>query len=198
VISAQCVDSLAMPASEPLTTASALLKKAQEWDSQALGEIHDRYYARVYRYVFFRVGDEALAEDIASEVFVRLLAALRANQTITNLTGWLFGVAAHLVVDHFRRAPREHARLSEEFRSMALTDAEAEANLQLGEIRAAMQRLTPDQQNVLTLRFGGGFNLEQTAQLMGKTINAVKVLQFRATAALRRLLNETTHDGSVD
>jgi RNA polymerase sigma-70 factor (ECF subfamily) len=54
-----------------------------------------------------------------------------------------------------------------------------------------MRRLTPDQQNVLTLRFGNGFSLEQTAKIMGKSVNAVKVLQFRATASLRRVLGET-------
>ncbi len=172
-----------------------LLHRARAGDPRALGEIHEQYYARIFRYALFRLGDEAAAEDIASEVFVRLLDALRSNRAPhTTLGGWLFGVAAHLVVDHFRRAPREQSPLWEGLMTTDSAAHEAEERLQHSQVRAAMRRLTPDQQEVLALRFGEGFSLDETARVMGKSVNAVKVLQFRATAALRRVLGETDHD----
>jgi RNA polymerase sigma-70 factor (ECF subfamily) len=175
-----------MPASDP---SSWLLQKAREGDARALGEIHDRFYAPLYRYALFRLGDHALAEDIASEVFLRFLDTLQSDHPPhTTLQGWLFAVAGHVVVDHIRRAPRERAPVSEALGSGHSTEAEAEARLLRDRVRAAIRRLTLDQQQVLTLRFADDFSSAQTAEIMNKTVNAVKVLQFRATAALRRAL----------
>jgi RNA polymerase sigma-70 factor (ECF subfamily) len=172
-----------------------LLQQARTGDLRALGDIHDRYYSKIYRYALLRLGDEASAQDVASEVFVRLLDALRAERAPhTTLTGWLFGVAAHLVADHFRRAPHESISLGEGMMPADSAAHEAEQRLQFEQIRAAIRRLTPDQQDVLTLRFGNGFSLKQTAEVLGKSVNAVKVLQFRAMASLRRVLDETGDD----
>ena len=110
------------------------------------------------------------------------------------MSGWLFGVAAHLVADHFRRAPRESAPLSETLVWHASPAIEAEKNLQHQQLRAAIRQLTLEQQAVLALRFGDGFSLEQTAEAIGKSVNAVKALQFRATQALRRVLVESDHE----
>lgn len=172
-----------------------LLQQARAGDARALAEIHDRYYPKLYRYAFYRLGDAAAAQDVAGEVFVRLLDTLRAGRPPqSTLSGWLFGVAAHLVADHFRRAPRESLEILEWFTSGTSAAQEAEERLQHQQVRAAMRQLTPEQQEVLALRFGDGFTLEQTAEIMGKSVNAVKALQFRATAALRRTLGETGND----
>jgi RNA polymerase sigma-70 factor (ECF subfamily) len=172
-----------------------LLEQARAGDARALAEIHDRYYSKLYRYALYRLGDDAAAQDVAGEVFVRLLDALRAGRPPqTTLGGWLFGVASHLVADHFRRAPRESLQILDWFTSDASAAQEAEERLRYQQLRAAMRLLTPEQQEVLALRFGDGLPLERTAEIMGKSVNAVKALQFRATAALRRALNETEDD----
>lgn len=177
------------------TPQTALLKRVRTGDKHALGEIHDRYYPALYRYALFRLGDDAAAQDVAAEVFLRLLDAVQAGRPPrTTLGGWLFGVAAHLVADHFRRAPRESVPLSETLASHASPAVEAEQNLQHHELRTAIRQLTFEQQTVLALRFGNGFSLEQTAEAVGKSVNAVKALQFRATEALRRMLVEMEHE----
>jgi RNA polymerase sigma-70 factor (ECF subfamily) len=177
-----------MPLDEP--DEKTLLERATRLDERALSEIHSRHYGEIYRYALYRTGRSEVADDIASEVFLRLLNALhngRAPQT--TLRGWLFGVASNLVADHFRRAPRESAALDEALAAPGTTSAEAESNLRAREVRAALRRLTPEQQHALALRFGEGLSVEETAQAMGKSVGAVKVLQFRAVAALKRLLN---------
>lgn len=172
-----------------------LLQQARIGDARALAEIHDRYYPKLYRYALYRLGDAAAAQDVAGEVFVRLLDTLRAGRPPqSTLGGWLFGVAAHLVADHFRRAPRESVPISDGLRSHASTALEAEERLQHQQLRETMRQLTPEQQEVIALRFGDGFSLEQTTEIMGKSVNAVKALQFRATAALRRALGEMDDD----
>lgn len=182
------IDILApMSAEEP--TEKTLLQQARRLDERALGQIHDRYYPEIYRYALYRTGRTEVADDIAGEVFVRLLDALHQERAPrTTLRGWLFGVASNLVVDYYRKAPRESAPLDEAQAAPGSASAEAELRLQKQEVRAALRQLTREQQEVLALRFGDGFSVEETAEAMGKSVNAAKALQFRALEALRRVL----------
>jgi RNA polymerase sigma-70 factor (ECF subfamily) len=167
---------------------TALITRAAALDARALAQIHDRYYPDLFRFALYRTGDDAAAEDIAAEVFLRLLDALhRGRPPSATLRGWLFGVAAHLVADHFRRRPADP--LPETLPAAGSPALEAETNLRAAAVRAAMARLTPEQQSVLALRFADGASLEQTAQALGKSVNAVKQMQWRAVAALRRFLD---------
>ena len=167
-----------------------LLANARELDSRALAAIHDRYYPDLYRYLLYRTHDEHVAEDLASEVFMRLLDVLHAGRPPTVLRAWLFGVASNLTADHFRRQSRRpQVSLSDEMPSLdADLEMETGARLAVKEIREALHHLTEEQQQVLALRFGDGRSIDDTASLMQKSVTAVKQLQFRAVAALRRHL----------
>lgn len=168
---------------------AALLELARDLDSRALGQIHDEYYPVIYRYALYRVREAEAAADIAAEVFLRLLNALHAGRPPqTTLRGWLFGVAAHQVADYWRghRVPVE---LSEDLPDGHSVAGEVEDRLQRGEVRRALRRLTEEQQQVLALRFGDGFSVEESATVMGKSVTAIKALQFRALEALRRHLD---------
>ena len=166
-------------------------------DSQAIGAIFDRYYPDVHRYVRYRLNDDQVAEDIASDVFVRLLdASQQGRGPQTNLKAWLLGTASHVVTDHLRRAYRRPTdSLSENMLDpLALPVDEFDRREKDRAVRAAMKHLTPEQQHVLALRFGEGYSLEETASVMKKNVNAVKALQFRALASLQRGLGEVAHE----
>ena len=171
------------------TDESKLLLGARALDVRALSRIHDRYYAELYRYAYYRTGVDKVAEDIASEVFLRLLDGLHSGRSPqTTLRGWLFGVASHLVADHFRsEASLALPQIMDDHDS---PQAEAEKNIRHHEVRHAIRTLTEEQQEVLALRFGEGFSVEETARVMKKSVPAVKSLQFRAVEALRSLLGE--------
>ena len=169
------------------------LKGLREFDPQAISLIHAHYYPDVYRYARYRLDDTHLAEDIAAEVFMRLLEAVNAGQgPRTTLRGWLMATASNMVNDYYRKVYR---RPEEELSDQLHAEIPGilsimENREQLKAVRAALEKLTPDQQNILSLRFGAGYSLEQTAETIGKKVNAVKQLQFRALAALRRHLGE--------
>ncbi|MGE5248594.1 MAG: sigma-70 family RNA polymerase sigma factor [Bacteroidota bacterium] len=165
----------------------------QELDSQAIGAIYDRYFKEIYRYVYYRIGDQAAAEDLAGDVFVRLLEATRKKRgPETNVKGWLLATASHIITDHLRRRYRRPVEAISE----SLADQVPGPSGQLEQrerdrsVQEAYLRLTPEQQDVLALRFGQGFSLEETAVQMRKKVNAVKALQFRARAALQRQIGE--------
>ncbi len=158
-------------------------------DAQVIQAVYERYFPEVYRYVRYRLGDERAAEDIASDVFVRLLEAARANRAPnSNLRAWLLATAAHITADHFRASYRRPVSdLPDELPNP--TDdppAYAEAHERANQLRTALAGLTEEQQHVINLRFNLGLSLEETAQQMKKNVNAIKQLQLRALAALNR------------
>jgi len=170
----------------------ALLARARRLDPDALAEVHDTYYAPIFRYVAFRVGDRDTAEDLTSEVFTRLLGALRGRHAPqTTLRGWLYGVAARVVSDHHRknyRAPQ--VELDETLVSKDADPSETvDAMLTREDLRRAMADLTEEQQDVIALRFGQEMPIREIAQALGKSEGAVKQLQARAIAALARKMS---------
>ncbi len=181
----------------PKSDDRAMLDGLRRLDSQAIGIVYDRYSIDVYRYVRYRLDDEHHAEDIASEVFVELLEASRRGRgPDVNVKSWLLSTAAHMVTDHIRRAYRRPtSSIPENLADAAETPGEiSEKREQRRDFRRAYARLTDEQQHVLALRFGEGFSLEETAGVLGKKINAVKALQFRALAALQRNMQEALRD----
>ncbi len=176
-------------------TLEDLLTRAKKQDMQSLAALHDQLYPLVYRYVSYRLEDEQAREDITSETFVRLVDVLhKRGQSIQDLRAWLIGTAAHLVSDHYRRQyrrPESGLEQHEDLPDGLHTPEQAAEQRQIhNEVQQAMRRLTGDQQHVLALRFSQELSLEETARLMKKSVNAVKVLQFRALAALRRAMDE--------
>ena len=163
-------------------------------DSRTLGNLHDQLYPAIFRYVSYRLQDPQLCEDITSEVFVRLLDAFhRRDRKIKDVRAWVFGTASNLVNDHYRQKYRRKIEDLEDHQDLPAqhsTEGAVDREMTLQEIRWAMRKLTPDQQNVIALRFSQDLSLEETAAIVGKSVNAVKVLQFRALAAMRRILEE--------
>ncbi|HSG44021.1 MAG TPA: sigma-70 family RNA polymerase sigma factor [Anaerolineales bacterium] len=166
-------------------------------DSQAIGKIYDQFFPEVYRYVRYRINDDVVAEDIASDVFVRLLeAAQKRRGPQSNLKGWLISTASNIANDHLRR----HYRRPVEALSDTLPDENSNVHMEVDLreqnriVKTAYAKLTNDQQDVLALRFGQGYSLEETASHLKKKVNAIKALQFRALASLQRLIGEVSHD----
>lgn len=169
----------------------ALLERARAYDPAALGELYDRYAAKMYAYIYRRVGDAAQAEDLTSELFLRVLQAVQNERAWRDsFVAWLYRIAHNLVVDTYRRRPPPLVALDD---LPLQSDAEDPAEVvqeaaDRTRLRAAIGRLTSDQQQVLALRFGEGLTAKETAVIMDKTTGAVEAMQHRALAALRRIM----------
>ena len=168
-----------------------LLSQARSLDQDALTQIHNRYYARVYRYIDYRVHDAQCVEDLTSEVFTRFLKSLRDRQVLPNsLQGWLLGVAKNVLREHYRIKGRDDwSPLGEGEISSSPTPAEmVDKQLMNEQLREAMEELTEDQKQVLALRFGFDMPVKQVAKTMEKSEGSIKMLQTRAVARLTQLL----------
>ncbi|MFC9329675.1 ECF subfamily RNA polymerase sigma factor, BldN family [Kitasatospora sp. NPDC057015] len=170
-----------------------LVERAQAGESEAFGRLYDHYADTVYRYIYYRVGSRATAEDLTSETFLR---ALRRIGTFTwqgrDFGAWLVTIARNLVADHFK---------SSRFRLEVTTGEMLDSNecerspedsvlerLSNAALLEAVGRLNAQQQECVTLRFLQGLSVAETARIMGKNEGAIKTLQYRAVRTLARLL----------
>ncbi len=172
----------------------SLLKRVRSGDEQALARAYDEYAPAIYRYAYRLTGHEGTAQDVTSETFHKLLAALRDGGGPTdNLSAWLYRVAHNLVVDGYRHQPDDPPVPLDQAPEIPVAgrqEAAVERQERVARARSAMQKLTSLQQQVIALRFLEGLSIKETAGIMEKTDGAVKALQYRATNSLRRILEE--------
>lgn len=170
---------------------ATLIQRAKEGDRAAFAEIYDRHQPVIYRYIFYRVGDAATAEDLTSEVFVHLVDSIEHFTCQDRpLLAWLYTIARNLVTDHHRSTGRATMVPLDERLVADVPDLEDAAGHALAQQRlaAAVDQLTEDQRWVILLKFFEGLDNETVARLLRKPYGAVKSLQHRGLAALRRIL----------
>ncbi|MGD8905238.1 MAG: sigma-70 family RNA polymerase sigma factor [Anaerolineae bacterium] len=174
-----------------MTEEQALLRGARELDEPALDEIFETYYPLLYRYIYQHVRHRTTAEDLAAEVFARMLAQLsKGRGPKRHLQAWLYRVAHNLVIDHTRRqVHRDHDPLNE---GIVSTEHDVEMEVHSSILRqqatAALQRLTPMQRAVIILKYLEGYTNAEVAPMLELTVGAVKALQHRGLASMRRYL----------
>lgn len=180
-----------------MTDEVSLLERIQRRDQEALAEVHERYFDAIYHYLNYRLSDSDVAADLAGDVFLALLDALKKGKPPqSSLTGWLYAVARNLAADYLKKQVRQAPLLDDlAADTPSLTDQVYLTHL-APTLKKALRQLTHEQQDVITLRFGQGLSLGETATLMEKSVGAIKALQHRALASLARLLPaEVDHDG---
>jgi RNA polymerase sigma-70 factor (ECF subfamily) len=169
----------------------ACVERAASGDAAAIGELYRRHAPAIFRYLFYRLGDRERAEDLASEVFVRALEALpRYRRQGRPFSAWLYRIASARVADYYRRHRRRPTvPLAADLPARGGDPGEvAESRLTAELLQQVIARLSPLQQQVIVLRFLEGLSHAEVAQVIGRSEGAVRVLQFRALEALRRLL----------
>lgn len=170
-----------------------LFERALRADPAALSAIYDQYSDKIYNYIYHRVGQADLAEDLTGQVFMRMLESIRSGKAWqTSFSGWLFRIAHNLVIDHYRRRGRASFVDIEETPLVSppeqTPERAVETQLSGEHLRKALSQLTEEQAQVITLRFLEDLSITETAAIMGKTEGAIKALQYRAVIALRRVM----------
>lgn len=163
---------------------------ATQGDVEAVGRLYDALVGPVYRYVAVRVRRREDAEDLTQLVFERIVGALpRYHHNGSPFKAWAFRIARNAVIDHQRRL-RPTETLGEVHELSAGIDIESLSlrKEEVRELRAALDRLTPDQREALVLRYAAGLTADEAAQVMGRQAGTIRGLTFRAIEALRRHL----------
>ena len=171
-----------------------LLKAAQKLDEEALTAIFDQFAPAIYKYTLRLCHDQIVADNIVGDVFAQLLEQFgQGKGPRTNLRSYLYQTAYHLVVDRSRdnqhNAPLEVAVNSYASGQFAPTQSQIEERVMMEALISAMNtELTEDQRHVIILRFLEDFSLKETAEIIGKEVNNIKVIQNRGIAKLRKAM----------
>ena len=164
---------------------------ARESLEAELAGLYGEYYDKIARYAAVHIGNRADAEDVAGEVFLKALESLGSYEKRgIPMQAWLFRIAHNLVVDYLRKmSKRKTVDIdSVTVRSNESPEAIAEVNIEVERVKKAMEQLTREQREVLSLRFFGELTSKETAAIMGKSDGAVREMQRAATSKLRMLL----------
>ena len=173
-----------------MRTEDALLAGARRFDEQALAEIYDLYSTKLFRYAWRNLGDPDVAEDCVAETFSRFLNALKHGRGPKQyLQAYLFRTAHNWISDYYRRQPPPPLSLNPEIHADRELDPSKVVmqDLELQRVRSALRLLTPEQRQVIILKYLEGWDHVAIAETMGKTVGSVKALQHRAINSLRRI-----------
>src|SRR6266542_3912704 len=172
-----------------------LVERARQGDREALEELYLIHFDRIYSYLHMSVGNRHDAEDLTTQTFLKMLESIgRFRWQAAPFSAWLFRIAHNLAMDHFRA--RRRWQPEEEVPEPPGSEepsAEFEAMQSIGRqsMMELIERLSPEQQQVLTLKFVFNFPNADVATILGKTEGAIKSLQHRALASLQRELAKT-------
>jgi RNA polymerase sigma-70 factor (ECF subfamily) len=176
-------------------TDAELVLRAKAADHQAISTIYERYAAAIYRYIYYRISDVDLAEDIRADVFLRMLEGLdRYEDRGWPLSAWLYRIAHDRTIDTLRRH-RARSLLPLESWNGTSDGPEIMIDLQLDreELLHTINQLTDDQRQVIQMRFLQEMSLQEVAHALGRTEGAVKALQHRGIQALARHLHRAMY-----
>jgi RNA polymerase sigma-70 factor (ECF subfamily) len=177
------------------TEDDVLVVAAASGDKEAFGRIYERFSQRVFRHAYFLTGDPALAEDITGQVFLKALEAIPRYETRgVPFIAWLLRITGNMVINHKKSHKNNgHAQLPE---SLETNDAHAspelcaETKLDGQRVWREVRKLPCEQRMVITMRFVDDLGYPDIAVMLGKSVGAVRVIQFRALANLRHMMQD--------
>jgi RNA polymerase sigma-70 factor, ECF subfamily len=169
----------------------AALAEAAKIDRQAFGELYERYYTRVYRYVYHRLGNPTEAEDITALVFIKALEALPSYQSRRNtFAPWIFRITRNAIIDHYRRRrfqtsidDLEHHSSDSDPTGYVLDRERSE------ELGALVRHLSDEQRDVVLLRFAGDLSFAEIGSVLKKNEPAVRMLLHRGLRKMKSVMD---------
>lgn len=180
----------ALPTQNP--NLEQLIKKALEGNEAAFGQIYDLYFEKVYRFIYYRVNHKEAAEDLVSETFIRAWDNLSEMHAPSSFTGWIYRIARNLVIDYYR-SRKLTVDLNDLENILEYEDNILERTnfgFQQQSFLEALKKLSPDQQQVIKLKFLDELDNHEIAKILDKSEGAIRVIQHRAIRELKKVINE--------
>ena len=167
-----------------------LVQRACDGDADAFGQLYELSVDRVYRYIFYRVTDDDTAEDLTSKVFLKAWEHLPHFKSGNSpFIAWLYTISHNMVVDYYR-VHKPTAQLDDARdlpTSEPLPESQSEQRAAVQALRGALQHLTCEQRDVVTMKFLDGLTTDEVAARVRKSPGAVRALQMRALQALAKI-----------
>ena len=170
-----------------------LVQRAIDRDQTAFADLYDRHVVRIYRHIYYLVGDAREAEDLTAQTFLKAWEAIdRYKERGAPIVAWLLRIAHNLTVSYLR-SKRDHSELDEAYVDQTRGGNPEEVLEQTADeksVRDAVLLLRDEQRQVIMLRFVEELDYKDVAAMIGKSVPAVRVIQHRALGNLRRLMQQ--------
>lgn len=171
----------------------AVVQRAQQCDPTAIGELYTGFAGQILRYIYVRVAEPELAQDLTQEVFIKIINGIGRFEyrDEKSFLGWIYTIAANVVASHQRRCRFISTSFDVRDDLMdAFSHNDIHAITDRIALRQAFEKLTPDQQQVLTLRFFADMSNSEIASVLQRTEGAIKAIQHRALRSLYKILSQ--------
>lgn len=168
-------------------------------------KIYDTFHQDLYQFIFYMVKDKHLTEDLIQEVYIKVLKSYSNFKGESSLKTWLFSIARHVAIDHFRAQERKRKRILEFFDwnergqkikdERPLPDEMAVQSEEIKQLYKYLDQCTPDQKSVLILRYIQSFSIRETADILNFSTSKVKTTQHRGLKVLRKHMEDNQRRG---
>jgi RNA polymerase sigma-70 factor (ECF subfamily) len=175
----------------PIHKLQEVLLHAKAGKEEALTQLYNHYFERLYRFIYYRVGHKEVAEDLTEDVFIKIFKGIGNLQQTAAFEGWLFQIARNQVIDHYRSkknlVPLDEVENTLEYETNIIDIVNLQTEQKL--LIKIIKELSPEQQTVIKLKFLEDLENETIAEIMNKTEGAIRVIQHRAISKLKELLS---------
>ncbi len=172
-------------------TDKILLDRSRAGDSGAFGVIFQRYAKKIYRFIFFRIKEKDLADDLTNEVFLKMWQQIQADKKIDNLKAYIYKITRNLLIDYYRKqrdeVDIENAKHLIDDNQDLINDITLTS--EVIELLTKIEFLREDYREVLLLRYVEDLSIAEIADILDKSPGAVKVTTHRAIKKLREIYN---------
>lgn len=171
-----------------------IIKKIKKGDIESFGLLYDHYFEQIYRFIFLKVNHKEDAQDLTHQVFLQAFKKIGDyEEKGFPFSSWLYKIARNEIID-FYRSKKTNVALEE--LENVLTDANQEnikdrldLKIQIEKVRLALKKIKPEYQDVIIMRFIEDLSIKEVAEILNKTEGAIKLIQHRAIASLKKILN---------
>jgi len=170
---------------------AALVKKAKQGEEQAFGELYERYFERIYRFIYFRVNHKEIAEDLTEDVFVKAWSKIKHVKE-ESFGGWVYQIAKNRIIDYYRQS-KETVDITEIENILESDENIIESTNLIIEQKTFLEllkKLTPEQQIIIKLKFIEDLDNSEISELISKSEGSIRVIQHRAIQRLQELLDQ--------
>ena len=165
-----------------------LVDDAKKHRDDAINRLAKFIYGKIFGYAYYRVKQREDAEDLTSEVLMKIIRSLKTQKG--NFLAWIYRIANNTIIDFYRKRARRREVSIQELDYDIPAPESRKPVLNERQMKEALAHLTPEQSNVITLKFIQEYSNEEIAKIMNKTVGAIKVLQFRALKVLKEYLRK--------
>lgn len=170
--------------------------KLNPGNAEIYAELYDLFVDKIYRFVFFKVNNQEEAQDLTSDVFLRVWQYIQEKKKVGNFKALLYQVAKNRVIDHYRQKSRSDVLTDEEI-LRDIEDArgedfvkEIEIKSEIKSLESFLKQLKAEYQEVLLLKYVEGYSNSEIAKILDKSTGSVRVLSHRALKILQNLISE--------